>query len=324
MLFLAIISQAWAYAQRSEKTVEIVKPSNYVEFKTEHSAELQSILMNAIGEVLNSYGPRGFRADDLAATVIDLSDPKNLRSASFSGDKQLYPASVVKMFYMAALERQLQDGKVTMTKELERGLHDMIVDSSNEATQYILDVLTNTSSGAELPQAEFEKWQYKRNRVNRFFASMGYANINVNQKTFCEDAYGIEQQSRRYKGENRNMLTTDATARLLSEIVLGRMNTPERITAMMTLMKRDPFAESKDPDDQATAFTGKALIDRNMKDAKLWSKAGWTNKSRHDAAYFETPDGLKLVIVIFTENHANDHGAIPAVAGRVIDKLRKN
>lgn len=324
MLFLAIISVGAAYTQKADRPVEIVKPANYVEFKTEHSAELQTILMNAIGEVLNSYGARGFRADDIAATVIDLRDPKNLRSASFSGDKQIYPASVVKMFYMTALERQLEDGKVTMTKELERGLHDMIVDSSNEATQYILDVLTNTSSGAELPPTEFEKWQFKRNRVNRFFASMGYTNINVNQKTFCEDAYGIEQQSRRYKGENRNMLTTDATARLLAEIVLGRMNTPERTAAMMALLKRDPFAESKDPDNQATSFTGKALIDGSMKDAKLWSKAGWTNKSRHDAAYIETPDGLKLVIVVFTENHANDRNAIPAVAGRIIDKLRKN
>ena len=97
----------------------------------------------------------------------------------------------------------------------------MIVDSSNEATQYILDVLTDTSSGAEMPQKEFEEWQYKRNRVNRYFSSMGYTNINVNQKTFCEDAYGIEQQSRKYKGQNRNMLTTNATARLLAEIVTG-------------------------------------------------------------------------------------------------------
>ena len=134
-----------------------------------------------------------------------------------------------------------------MTPEMQRGLKDMIVVSSNEATQYILDVLTDTSSGAELPQKEFDAWQYKRNRVNRFYSAMGYTNINVDQKTFCEDAYGIEQQSRNYHGENRNMLTTDAVSRLLAEIVLGRMNTPERTKAMMDLMHRDPFAAIRRP-----------------------------------------------------------------------------
>jgi hypothetical protein len=225
------------------------------------------------------------------------------------------------MFYMAALHQQLEDKKVTLTPELTRGLRDMIVDSSNEATQYILDVLTDTSSGAELPQNVFEKWQYKRDRVNRYFSAMGYTGINVNQKTFCEDAYGIEQQSRKYKGQNRNMLTTEATARLLTEIVLGRAVTPERSRQMMELMARDPFKDSKDSDNQATGFTGKALIDKKLAGTKLWSKAGWTSRSRHDAAYLETPNGLKFVLVVFTENHAADREPIPTIAGKIIDRM---
>jgi beta-lactamase class A len=272
--------------------------------------------------VLRSYPDGGFKSEDIAATLIDLRDPKQLRWANVRGDESIYPASVVKMFYMAALEQQLQDGKVKSTPELMRGLKDMIVDSSNEATQYILDVLTDTSSGAELPPDAFDKWQFKRNRVNRYFASMGFTKINVNQKTFCEDAYGIEQQSRNYKGQNRNMLTTNATARLLAEIALGRSVNAERSRMMMDLMQRDPFKQSSDPDNQATGFTGKMLIDKKITNAKLWSKAGWTSKSRHDAAYIEMPNGLKYVLVIFTENHANDREPIPSVAGRVLEKLR--
>jgi len=92
----------------------------------------------------------------------------------------------------------------------------------------------------------------------------------------------------------------------------------------MDLMHRDPFSPDKgDPDDQSHGFTGRLLIDRKMTDAKLWSKAGWTSTARHDAAYVETADGLKFVLVIFTERHATEKGAIPAVAGRVIDGLRK-
>lgn len=319
-LILAVVSLVTigVSAQRSRDKIEIVKPKDYSAPVMERSAKLQAILSSAVSDVMTAHK---IMPEEIGATLIDLRDPNRLQTAEVNGEKRLYTASVVKMFYMAALERQLEDGKVVMTKELERGLHDMIVDSSNEATQYILDVLTDTSSGGELPPKEFEKWQYKRNRVNRFFASLGYQNINVNQKTFCEDAYGIEQQSRAYKGQNRNMLTTNATARLLAEIALRRFVNEKRSEAMLSLMSRDWSKPSNDPDNQAVGFTGKAFIDNNITGAKLWSKAGWTSKSRHDAAYVETPDGLKFVIVVFTENHANERDPIPSIATKVLNGL---
>lgn len=323
VLSLAFCLSSISAAQYGSKKTEIVAPSNYRPPVMKASAGLKAIVDQAVGEVINAYRQKGLKNDEIAVTVIDLREATRFHWADYRGEERIYPASVVKMFYMAALERQLEDKKVTMTPELERGLRDMIVDSSNEATQYILDVLTDTSSGAEMPQKDFEAWQYKRDRVNRWFSSMGYVNINVNQKTFCEDAYGIEQQSRAYKGQNRNMITTNATARLMAEIVTGNVNTPARTASMMNLMKRDPFAKANDSDSQAVGFTGKILIDRTMTDAKLWSKAGWTSKARHDAAYIETGDGLKFVIAVYTENHANEKNVIPTIAGKVIDGLRK-
>ncbi|MBC7901001.1 MAG: serine hydrolase [Saprospiraceae bacterium] len=323
ILGLALIAILFTgvYAQKADKKTEILAEAGYQAPVFNYSAELQSVLTDSVNEMLAKQQYEGFKSADISATLIDLRDPKNLQIVNLAGEERIYPASVVKMFYMAALHRQLQDGKVKMTPELERGLKDMIVDSSNEATQYILDVLTGTSSGAELPQAEFDEWQFKRNRVNRYFTSMGYQNININQKTFCEDAYGIEQQSRGYKGQNRNMLTTNATARLLAEIALGKFVTPERSAMMMDLMRRDPFAETKDPEDQAHGFTGKALVDKKLVGTKLWSKAGWTSKTRHDAAYIETPNGLKFVLVVFTENNATKREPIPMIAGKIIDRL---
>lgn len=306
-------------AQKTKHGGEIEKPANYPAPTLIASPELEAALTSAVRETLAAN--TAFKSDELAATLIDLRKPDVFTWANSGGDRRIYPASVVKMFYMAALERKLQDRQITSSPELERGLKDMIVVSSNEATQYILDVITDTSSGSELPEKEFEKWQYKRNRVNRFYSSLGYQNINVNQKTFCEDAYGVEQQTRKYKGENRNMLTTNATARLLAEIVTGRIADAEHTKRMMDLMKRDPFAESADPDSQDRGFSGKLLLDRKMTGTKLWSKAGWTSKARHDAAYIETPDGLKFVIVIFTENHANEQNVIPTIVGKVIDRL---
>jgi hypothetical protein len=310
-------------AQNTKNPKEFKIPDGYKPLSLETSPAIQALLDSAVSETLEKFKDKNLKAENIAATLIDLRDANNLKWASVRGEEKIYPASVVKMFYMNALERWLEDGRVKMTPEMERGLKDMIVDSSNEATQYILDVLTGVSSGAELPEKEFEKWAWNRNVVNRFYAAQGFQNINVNQKTFCEDAYGIEQQFRGYKGNNRNMLTTNATARLLTEIVLGKTNTPERTRLMMDLMKRDFSGKSDDADDQAHGFTSIALINKGFKDARLWSKAGWTSKTRHDAAYIETADGLKFVLVVFTENFANERNIIPTIAEKVLDGLGK-
>ena len=226
---------------------------------------------------------------------------------------------MVKLFYLAAVHRWLEDKKIEDTDELKRAVRDMIVDSSNEATQYIIDVLTHTTGGYELPPKEMEEWQNQRNAVNRYFTSLGFTNINVNQKTFCEDAYGREKISRGPKGENRNKLTTDATARLLAEIVTGRAVSTARSAQMMELLKRDFSGTSKDDDDQGHGFTGIAL--QGMSGVKLWSKAGWTSTTRHDAAYIELPNGAKFVLVTFTVDHANEREIIPTVARVVIDGI---
>ncbi|HXH70992.1 MAG TPA: serine hydrolase [Pyrinomonadaceae bacterium] len=312
----------FAQTNDSTKPVKAATRKGFQPLAFENSPALQTLLDEAVGDAIKKFSSKGLKPDYIAATLIDLRDANYLKTANVRGEQKIYPASVVKMFYMTALEHGLEDGKIKMTPELERGLRDMIVSSSNEATQYILDVLTDTSSGAELAPKEFKVFADKRNAVNRYFASLGYSNINVNQKTFCEDAYGREQQFRD-GGKNRNMLTTNATARLLTEIVLGKAVTMERSRLMLDLMKRDFSGKSDDADDQAHGFTGIALNNLNLKDAKLWSKAGWTSKTRHDAAYVETPDGLKFVLVVFTENMAKERDIIPTIAKKVLDNLGK-
>lgn len=281
---------------------------------------LQSLVDEAAREALEKFGGKKFDEKQLSVTLIDLRDPAHPAQASFRGNERVYPASVVKLFFLAATHRWLEDKKIEDTPELRRALKDMIVDSSNEATQYIVDVLSRATSGYELPPREMKKWQYQRDGVNRYFTSLGYTNINTNQKTFCEDAYGREKVSRGPNGENRNKLTTDATARLFMEIATGRAVNPARSAQMMALLKRDYSGKSSDVDDQAHGFTGLAL--QEVKGARLWSKAGWTSATRHDVAYIELPDGAKFVLAIFTADHANEREIIPTVAKVVIEGFK--
>ena len=283
------------------------------------ATSLQELVNEAARTTLAKFADKKLTESQLSITLIDLSDPQHPVTASFRGNERVYPASVVKLFFLGAVHRWLEDKKIQETDELKRAVRDMIVDSSNEATQYVLDVLTQTTGGFELSVKEMEQWQYKRNAVNRYYASMGYTNINVNQKTFCEDAYGREKVSRGPKGENRNKLTTDATARLMAEIATGRAVNQARSAQMMELLKRDFGGTSKDNDDQGHGFTGIAL--RGMANAKLWAKAGWTSTTRHDAAYIELPNGAKFVLVTFTTDHAGEREIIPTVARVVIDGI---
>jgi beta-lactamase class A len=282
---------------------------------------LQDVVDRAAKTTLARFADKKLEEKQLSITLIDLRDPQHPATASFRGNERIYPASVVKLFYLVAAHRWLEDKKIDLTPELTRALRDMIVDSSNEATQYVLDVLTHTTGGYELSQQEMEEWQYKRNAVNRYFSGLGYTNINVNQKTFCEDAYGRERVSRGPNGENRNKLTTDATARLLMEIVTGKAANPARTTMMMDLLKRDYTGTSSDNDDQGHGFTGIAL--KGVEGARLWSKAGWTSTTRHDVAYIEMPDGNKFVLATFTTDHANEREIIPTVARAVMEGLKQ-
>lgn len=75
-----------------------------------------------------------------------------VRGFQYRGDVRLYPASVVKLFYLVAIHEWLEGRMLQNSTELERAIQDMIVESSNDATSYIVDSLTGTTSGPELPQ----------------------------------------------------------------------------------------------------------------------------------------------------------------------------
>src|SRR5207244_4981815 len=123
----------------------------------------------AVHQTLAKFAHQQLKPDQLAVTLVDLRDPQHPVRASYRGDAQIYPASVVKLFYLVAVHRWLEDGKLQDTGELGRALRDMIVPSYNEATHYIVDLLTGTTSGPELSPSELKKWTKKRDAVNRYF-----------------------------------------------------------------------------------------------------------------------------------------------------------
>lgn len=247
-----------------------------------------------------------------------------IRGFQYRGVERIYPASIVKLFYLVAVHEWLAKGMIQSSAELERAVRDMIVDSGNDATSLVVDVLTGTTSGPELPPGPFETWQHQRNLVNRYFQSLGWPDldsINVNQKTWCDGAYGRERVFLGTLMENRNMLTTNATARLLHSIVGGVAVSAAASQAMMDLMARslDPAALAADPENQVTGFLG-AGVPTNT---KVWSKAGLMSTVRHDAAYIELPDQRPYVLVVFTEGKAQSKSEeiLPFVSHQIAEAI---
>lgn len=230
-----------------------------------------------------------------------------VRGFNYRGGERIYPASVIKLFYLLAIHEWQQKGMTESSEELERAIRDMIVDSSNDATSLVVDVLTGTTSGPELPPGPFETWKKQRHIVNRYLQSLGWEElqkVNVCQKTWGDGPYGRERAFYGQLLENRNMLTTNAIARLMHAIVGGVAVTSARSQEMMNVMKRslNPEELPKDvEEDQVTGFLGGSLPVK----AKIWSKAGWTSSVLHDAAYIEIPDKRPYLLIVFTEGKAN-------------------
>lgn len=251
----------------------------------------------------------------------------SVRGYSYRGGELIYPASVVKLFYLVAIHEWLQGEMIQNSPELERGITDMIVESSNDATGLILDVLTGTTSGPELSPGPFETWKSQRNIVNRYFKSLGWwelENTNMNQKTWSDGPYGREKMFVEETMNNRNMLTTNAVARLFHSIVGGVAVSSERSQQMMNLLKRTCNPEKlypKTEDNQVTGFLGEGL----PHNSHLWSKAGWTSQVRHDAAYIEIPDHPPYLLVVFTQGQENaqNQEILPFVSRLIVEELCK-
>ena len=250
-----------------------------------------------------------------------------VRGFSYRGGERIYPASVVKLFYLVAVQEWLEKGMSQTTAELNRALTDMIVDSSNDATSLIVDILSGTTSGPVLTPGPFETWKYQRQIVNRYYQSLGWEEINainVCQKTWGDGPYGRERAFYGEMFENRNMLTTDATARLLHSIVGGVAVSSGRSQAMMKLLKRGLNADELPQnveEDQVTGFLGGGLPENSQ----IWSKPGWTSTVRHDAAYIELPNQRPYLLVVFTEGkeQGKSREILPFVSEKIAEAVSK-
>src|SRR5438093_7207536 len=63
------------------------------------ASPLQTLVDDAVHQTLAKFAGQQLKPDQLAVTLVDLHDRQRPLGASYRGDAQIYPASVVKLFY---------------------------------------------------------------------------------------------------------------------------------------------------------------------------------------------------------------------------------
>ena len=285
--------------------------------KLDPSPALDAALAKIAADTVTEFAGRGLTEQGLAIAVIDMTAPTpgaSFPAGSYRGDVSYYPCSVVKLCFLSYYESRKQAGKLAATPELVRAVKDMITVSSNDATGFVVDSITGTTSGPELSGLAWERWKSKRNVVNDWYRGRGYTNLNANQKTFCEDAYGREQAFRD-GGKNRNRMTAAESARIFKEIVRGEVAGEALTDEMLMLLARD--------------ITGsEALEDLELEDARLagqnlpkgsrvWAKSGDAYDFHHLVARVALPNGSDFIVAVFTQGVKKVPEVIPSVYEKV-------
>ena len=246
--------------------------------------------------------------------------PSNGYGTGWNSNKNYYPASIVKIVYALASQIWIQKDLIINSDELRRALYEMIANSNNDATSYILDLLTGTTSGPSLNEQNFEAWKIQRKLVNNWLEELQWPEIknwNCSQKTWNEGPFGRERDFYGKSNENRNRMTTEGSARIFESLMTNEMLPKVDSDKFIKVFQRslDPISRKKDLENQVDGFLGEGL----PLASKLWSKAGLMSEVRHDVAWWKAPNKNPMLAVVFTTGKelVKDQFLLPAISSEL-------
>lgn len=241
------------------------------------------------------------RPSGLAAPV------RSVCGASWQGGRLRNPGDLVRLPYLIASERWLQRGLLEEEPELRRALAAMIRLGSHEATSYVVDRLSGTTSGPALASGGYEAWAAQRLLVNGWLISLGWPELEgcvAAQKTWQDGPYGRERQFLEQAPQSANRFSSDGLARLLETVVAGTLISPPACQRMRNLLALpDPQAAraSREHEPLASVITVAGSAWR-----QFWGLGGSGSEGLDLALYGEAEDGAPMLLVVLVEPRAAD------------------
>ena len=258
--------------------------------------------------------------NDIAITWINYKSENNHINKGFgfgiNNRKLIYPASIVKLIYGLVTYSWIETNKILLTQEISDAVNKMLFYSSNDATSFLIDIITGTTSGPCIEGDIWENWKYQRSIINDWLKDLNWNElyeINCCQKTWDDEPFGREKEFYGTENKNRNMMTTDATARILEEIMINLDYQKDNLN-LRSFLKRNLNKDvvKKDPLNQVKGFLGEGLPEH----INFWSKAGLMSQARHDAAWWVDENSVKTLLVVFGngEKYFKDETLFPKIA----------
>tara|TARA_B100000212_G_scaffold336349_1_gene309559 strand:+ start:168 stop:1070 length:903 start_codon:yes stop_codon:yes gene_type:complete len=277
--------------------------------------KLGSVLKNILNNICDKE--YNYELNNIAVTWItyDKRSPKGF-GYGINNHKKIYPASLVKLVYGLATYSWIEDKRILYSSQLEDAVFKMLQYSSNDATSFIVDLLTGTTSGPSLEGEDLIKWTHHREIINDWLRELNWEELqgfNCCQKTWEDAPYGREKDYYGASKMNRNFMTTDGVARIMEEIMQNIQYRENNVNLRSCLFRELTQASlSADPNNQVKGFLGEGIPEKNH----FWSKAGLMSEVRHDAAWWINENKSKTLLVVFTEGQkiVNDTLFLPAIA----------
>jgi beta-lactamase class A len=288
------------------------------------SKEMDLALNNILGKAC-SYN-KDFSREDIAITWINYkSENKSVFKGYGTGinnKKMVYPASIVKLVYALAAYYWIKQGSLFLSDELIDAVSKMLSFSSNNATSFLIDLLTGTTSGPCIEGESWENWKYQRSIINDWLHDLNWeelSGINCCQKTWDDGPFGREKEFYGHDNKNRNAMNSDSVARVLEEIMI-HIDYQKNDLNLRSFLKRNlnKVVIKNDPLNQIDGFLGEGLPES----INLWSKAGLMSEVRHDSAWWTTnSQSLHTLLVVFCngEKYSKDTSFLPLIAKEVYE-----
>jgi len=287
------------------------------------SKEMGLALNDILGRVC-SYN-KDFSREDISITWINYkSENKSVFKGIGTGinnKKMVYPASIVKLVYGLATYYWIKKGSLLLSDEIIDAVWKMLSFSSNNATSFLIDLLTGTTSGPCIEGELWENWKYQRNIINDWLHDLNWeelSGINCCQKTWDDGPFGREKEFYGNNNKNKNAMSSDSAARVLEEIMI-HIDYQKNDLNLRSFLKRNlnKVVLKKDSLNQIDGFLGAGLPES----IKLWSKAGLMSKVRHDSAWWTNSKCLQTLLVVFCngEKYYKDTSFLPLVAKEVYE-----
>ena len=244
-----------------------------------------------------------FNRCDVAVMIQD-TPGSPWRRAEINGVNLTYPASCVKLAYLAAAMHWSRENNVP-PNTLDKAVRPMIEKSDNVQTGVVVDAITSAPNIADIQttsDGRYASWFAARHYTMRYLEREGllYDQVLLH-KTYPtnsgNDLIGAEKFARADGGMNQ--MQPLATAELIARIATGNLE-PQATQYMRDVLKHDRWGFS--------SATGPGFPPGTT----YLNKAGWAYSNANDIAYAELPTGQRVVLSVFTNAFIQPYRSDPS------------